>query len=570
MTHPKIEKQLIRSILQFLLACIALIMLNYFSSSFFFRIDLTSEKKFTLKPVTKEMLSSLNDIVYIEIYLDGDLPAGFTRMQRALTEMMNEFRVYAGKNLQYSFVNPSADTDEQRRRKYYADLVDRGLNPVNTHDKNDEGTVIQKIIFPGAIMRYKEYEMPVNLLRNNKNLSPDENIHSSIETFEYEFMLGLRNLITEQVQSIAFLEGHGELDEFEAGDISRELSRFFRIDRGTITGPGCLDPYKAIIIAAPRKPFPEKDKFVIDQYIMQGGKVLWFLDPALINADSLAAGYSIALVNDINLGDQLFRYGVRINTELLKDLSCNVIPIAAGEQNSSRFTPVPWFYYPLLLPPSGHALTKGIDLVKSEFTGTLDTLKNAEIRKQVILHSSAYSSTVRLPALISLAEVGQKTDPATFNKQNLIVAVILEGTFRSAFVNRMIGEFGADPEFRFREASKPTTMFICADGDIISNHVKNSAQGPMISPLGYDRYTNQTFGNRELIMNVVHYLTGNAEISALRSRTLRLRLIDKTRAAEQAIYWKGVNTLLPLALVIISGLLFSFFRRKKYAYNNAG
>lgn len=344
------QKGLIR--LAVTLATVA--MLVFLSSIFYLRIDLTSEKRYTLQDISKKTLRELKDVVYIKIYLDGDLPVGFNRMKKSLVEMLDEFRVIAGRRVQYELINPSASGNATDRQKVYGQLYGKGLQPTNVQQSGKEGESSRKLIFPGLIMSYMGREIPVNLLKNIPELSGDENINLSIQNFEFSLIDALLKLTTSSLPKIAFIQGHGEFDEFETGDIEKALSEYYQVDRVSINGDvNALKPFKTVIIAGTRFPVPEPDKLVIDQYIMQGGRVLWFIDPVQVSIDSLSAGAStLAYVNQHNLDDMLFRYGVRLNPVLIQDLQCAVIPVnvsLAGQD--PKFVPAPWAYYPLLAPP---------------------------------------------------------------------------------------------------------------------------------------------------------------------------------------------------------------------------
>ena len=307
---------------------VIIVLINLLSSSMYQRFDLTSEKRYTMAPVTRDVLRKLKEPAYIRVYLDGELPMGFMRFRNAIRETLDEFRVYAGGNLQYEFIDPAGDPDPAKQRKVFNRLVELGLQPTNAKVEKKDGSSMEKIVFPGVIISYRGIDVPVNLLKNHMGRTGDENLHNSIQSLEYEFTIMLRNLSSDTIEKVAFLEGHGELDEYQVGDMMRSLSRFYQVDRGEVEGQsGILDSYAALIIAGPISPFTEEDKFVIDQYIMQGGKVLWLLDPVRVSMDSIIAGSTVAFYSPVNLDDQLFRYGVRINPNLVQDIQCHVIPV---------------------------------------------------------------------------------------------------------------------------------------------------------------------------------------------------------------------------------------------------
>jgi ABC-2 type transport system permease protein len=554
--HLKLDIQFVTVIL---LACVL--------SFFFFRIDLTSEKRYTLSPYTKKVLRNLNDIVYVKVYLDGELNIPFRKMQQSLRETLDEFRVYGKDNLQYTFVNPFESTDAKVREDMFNQLYEKGLKPTNILSNDKEGGSSEKIIFPGALIDYKGVEVPVNLLNNNPGISAEENINNSIQSVEFELIKVISSRSKEKVEKVAFIEGHGELDEYQTKDISNEFSWYYQVDRGRIGGqPGILDEYLAIIIAKPLHRFSEQDKYVIDQYIMKGGRVMWFLDRVDTSLDSLAMGSALAMINDLNLDDMLFRYGVRINPVLLQDLQCNIIPVnVALAGNNPEFRPAPWYYFPLLSPPLDHPVTRNLNMIKTEFVNTIDTIGARKgIVKTILLKSSQFSRVVEAPLLMSLDEIRATPQRKDFGKSGLAVAVMLEGTFESVFQNRMISEIIPGSTRAYLPKSRPTTMLIVADGDVIRNDIRITPQEIVSLPLGYDRYTQQTFGNKDFVMNAMHYLAGNEELINLRSRDITLRLLDKASIKEDRTFWIIINTVLPVVFVMLAGILYNYLRKRRY------
>jgi gliding-associated putative ABC transporter substrate-binding component GldG len=377
----------------------------------------------------------------------------------------------------------------------------------------------------------------------------------------------IRTLSSDTIARVAFIEGHGELDAYQVGDITKDLANFYQVDRGIIGGRhGSLDAYQAVIIAKPVKPFSEEDKFVIDQYIMQGGKVLWLLDPVQVSLDSLFMGMTVALYQPLNIEDQLFRYGVRLNPHLVKDIQCHVIPVnkgLVGAQAQWEFSP--WYYFPLISPGNEHPVTQALNLIRIEFGSDIDTVgEDPTIRKTVLLSTSPYSRVVTAPAEISLRETGRQPSQAEYNRAHLPLAILLEGSFESVFTNRSIPEVTSRDPVRFTTRSQPTRMIVVADGDIIRNEVIDSPNGPVMAPLGFDRYTSQTFGNKEFILNAVNYLTDETGLISLRAREFRMRLLDRQRIEEEGEKWKVVNTLFPVGLVLLFGAVVSVYRRRRY------
>ncbi len=548
---------------------VSIILICFVSNHVFIRADLTADKRYTLSSATHDILSQLDDIVHVRIYLDGDLPVGFRRMKNAVREMLDEFRVVAGSRIQYEFIDPADIDDRAVRDDLHKQLYSKGLRPTNIEITERGGGRSQKLIFPGALLSYKGMEVPVNLLKNNPALQAEQNLNNSMQSLEYEFISSFHTMISPVTKKVAFLEGHGELDELLVAGISDAIARHYDIYRGRIDERDLrsLDDYHALIIAKPLRPFTETEKYIIDQYIMNGGRVMWFIDPVAIDLDSLTyQSEAVALINDLNLDDQLFRYGVRLNPNLVMDMHCLLIPLniaMAGEQ--ADFVPAPWYFSPLLSGNDSHPVTRGLNYVKAEFASVIDTVAtDPSINREVLLRTSASTRVVNAPLMVNLEMARQQPDRRDYNMPHQPVAVLLEGEFTSVFTNRVIsGIIGrSDPEFR--ESGERTNMLVVADGDIIRNDITVSDGIPEPLPLGYDRYSGQTFGNREFILNALNYLLDEAGLMELRTRELQLRLLDRERVREQLATWQLINLVLPLLMVIFFGLFYNWWRKKVF------
>ena len=563
----KKRERIIRNFIQLLIVVAIIIVIGYLSSIWFFRIDLTSEKRYTLSNTTLKILEDLPGDVFIQVYLDGEMPIGFKKMRTAIAELLDEFRVRSKRKLSYEFLNPSDESDNKLRDKIFEELYKKGLQPINVQSSDIEGGKSQKIIFPGAILNYNGLEMPLNFLKSNPHLKASENLNRSIEGLEYELVRAIKTLSTDSIYKIAFIEGHGELYEPEVEDVSKELSRYYTIDRGVIEGvPGVLDDYKAVIIAKPTKQFSEADKLILDQYLMNGGSLLWLIDPVAVDMDSLInSSVTLAFIRQINLDDQLFKYGIRINPNLIQDIQCARIPVnTAIVGNPPQYTPVPWLFFPLL-QGENHAISRNLNLVKSEFASIIDTIRgNGGTKKSILLTTSPYSKTFGVPNLINLNDLKKPPAESEFNQQNIPVAVLVEGEFESAFRNRMVASIVPGIEDEFVESSKPARMIVISDGDIIRNDVRFQGDRVIALELGKDRFTQQTYGNKDFIVNCVNYLVDDSGLMELRSRELRIRLLDKTKTGNYKLRWQLINTLLPIVLVVVFGSVLGVWKKKKY------
>jgi gliding-associated putative ABC transporter substrate-binding component GldG len=495
------------------------------------------------------------------------MPVAFKRLRRSVKELLDEFKIVSAGRVDYEFINPSGGKDARIRNNQYQSLTSKGLNPVDIRANDEEGGSSQKLIFPGMIINYNGIEIPVNFLRNDRSTSAEQNLLHSIEGLEYEMIQTISTLSSDTIYKVAFIEGQDEIPEIEVADITLSLSKYFTIDRGVIGGrQGILNHYAAIVVAGPEKMFDEKDKLVIDQYIMNGGKVLWLCNEVKVNEDSLKFGETVALYRPLNIEDQLFKYGVRINPSIVQDMECMLIPMKVFTGGSQQqIVPVPWLYYPLLTPSPDHPVTRNLNKVLGKFVNYIDTVgRDPGIKKRILLTTSKHARIVNPPALITLQEVDQAPDENQFNKSELPVAVMLSGKFQSSFRNRMINDLIQDKNFRIKTESNETKMIIVADGDMIRNEVSRIGTSEKPLPLGQDRYTLQTFGNKDFLINCINWLVDDNGIMALRSRELKLRLLNKSIIKQNRFTIQMLNIATPVLLVIFTGILYSIIRKKIY------
>jgi ABC-2 type transport system permease protein len=556
-----------RSWLQFGLTLLVIVCAVIAGSFLRIRADLTEDKRYTLSAPTRKVLSGIRNDIFVQVYLDGEMPIPFKRLKRSVREMLDEFRIASGSRLDYDFINPSEGNNSEKRDALYQSLMAKGLNPVDIRDKDVEGGSSQKIIFPGMIVNYNAIEVPVNFLKNNPSVSAEENLLHSTEGLEYEMIQPVATLTSDTVYRVAFIEGHDEIPEIRVADLTFHLARFFTVDRGIISGtPGILDKYAAVVIAGPGKEFNENDKFVLDQYIMNGGRVVWLIEEVNVNSDSLVYGETAALYRPLNIEDQLFRYGARINPEVVQDIDCAQIRLILSSVGARQQpVSVPWLYFPKLTPDPEHPITRSINKVRGEFVNYIDTVGlDNNIRKRVLLSTSAYTRTLSPPFMISLREAELTPDERAFSKSGLPVAVLLEGKFPSAFRNRITGNLVKNGNLKVKTESIDTKMIVIADGDIIKNEVRRSGTTETPMPLGQDSYTMEMFGNRDFLINCLNYLVDDNGIMELRSRELKLRLLDRSVIRTERFKWQIINIAGPVLIVIIAGIIYSMLRRRKY------
>lgn len=554
-----------QNILQLVLVLIIIALLNIIGSFIFTRFDLTTEKRYSLSDVTKEVLNELEDIVYIKVYLDGDFPAGFKRLQQETKEMLDEFRAYSD-FVEYEFINPTEGKSNKEINFIYDELVGKGLSPTQLSVRTEDGTS-QKLIFPGAIAAFGDRETAIQLLDNQMGTPPELALNNSIQSLEFKLINSIRKLTSKIKLSVGFLKGQKELDNIYIQDAAEALSEYYDVSEVTIDQKlKSLDEYDALIIAKPDSLFDEKDKFILDQFIMKGGKVLWLLDPVHASMDSLRTrSIAVAYPRNTNLDDMLFKYGVRINTDLLMDMQAVPIPIVTGMVgNQPQQSLLPWYYFPLIIPGSSNPIVKNLNGIKTQFISSIDTLGTPGIKKTILLETSKYTKKVNTPTQISLKILQEEPNMNSFSNGSLPVAVLLEGTFKSVFKSRIPAVITEDKEIDFRESSVPNKMIVISDGDIISNQIDNSRGRSMSLPLGYDKYTRQTFGNKDFILNAMNFLCDNSGIIEIRSRELKLRMLDKAKVKDGKTKWQLINTLLPVLLVLFFAILKYYFRKKTF------
>lgn len=563
-----------RDLFRFALFAGILILLNFIGSLKFFRIDLTSEGRYSLSSATVDLLESFDDVVLIKVYLDGEFPAGFQRLKLETQQMLDEFRAY-NPDLQYTFIDPADNESEEETNTLFQQLQFQGLKPYQLSINQDGGNAV-KTIFPGAIMSYGENEVPVLLLKDQLGAPPQQQINSSIENLEFSLANAIRALVQNKKPLVGFLQGHGELGPREVADFAKELSTNYQVNLFNIrefksdsTGEDLsvagqqtrLNRFDAMIIAKPRRAFNDLDKYLLDQYVMNGGKTIWLLDGADASMDSLstkAQFMSLPLFDRLQLNDLLFKYGVRVNTDLVGDL------VAAGVNDQRQVRP--WIYFPMVMSQSKHPIVKDLNAVWMRFASSLDTVSASGIKKTVLLQTSPYSAKRPTPHIVSLGDLYEPPPRDRFREQGVPVGILLEGKFQSLFTNRIKPRSGGEP-LKMREESNENQILVIADGDVIQNQMNvvnpNIPKGAPL-PLGYDQYTGTQYGNKDLLVNAIDYMLDDSGLISIRSRELKIRLLDLTKAKKQRLNWQLVNTLVPGLSILLLALINYYWRRRKY------
>ena len=551
-----------QAIMQLILLLGIIVLTNIVSSFVFTRIDLTDDNRFTLSDNSKKLVSQLKDVVYIRVYLEGDFSPGFSRLQQSTREILDELSIYSNGNLQFEFIDPSANPDEKERNKFYAQLYQKGIQPTTVEERTNEG-VKRTYIFPGALVSYANVEMSITLLKNQNGFPPELILNNSIQNLEYEICNVIRKVTDPMRPTIAFLEGHGELDTTNVNDIATALKASYELKRVRIDGRlNALKDYQAVVIAKPDSAFNEKDKFVIDQYVMHGGKLIFLLDPIQASMDSLERrGEILAPARDLKLDDMLFRYGARVNYDLLQDLLSSLIPVVTGMVGSQpKQQLLPWYFFPLMNPTSKHPIVNNLNSINGQFVSSIDPIDAVGIKHTVLLTTSQYSRILPAPVRVSLGIMQFKPDPKMFPQKDVPVALLMEGSFTSLYKNRIPPTIAENKEIDFVDTSVQTKVIVISDGDLIRNDIVKGA--PVA--LGFDRYTNTTYGNKSFFLNILDYFCDDSGLMSVRSKEFRLRMIDPAVLEADTALLKWFNVTLPIILLIVFGLIKFYLRLRRY------
>ena len=518
------------------------------------RWDMTDDRHYSLSPASKALLQQTDAPVEVTLLLDGDLNAGFRRLKKATEETLEEMGVYANiTNHKSPITNGVSDS--------------LGLRPILIHEREQNGKTAQTTVYPYALMRYKDRRAVVTLLKNTRGLSGEENLNASIEQLEFAFMEALHLLQQTETPRIAILEGHGEPDEAHTYDLMTALSKYFQVDRGAITNDQSpitnshiLDGYKAILIISPQTEFSDAERFIIDQYIMRGGTVLWAMDGVRFSEQVLQQeGFTPIVPLELGLTEMLFRYGIRINPALVQDIQCLPIPVnVSSDPAQPNLQPMPWTYAPLLLTSQGSPVTRNMGQVMSTFVSPIDAVGGEDgIKKRVLLATSTAGHITAAPGEVNLNDMNP--DRSTFVYQYIPVAVSLEGTFSSAFAHRMVPE-GVETDEPIRKTGVHTRQIIIGCGSLLLNEVQRNTPLPM----GYDRYSQMQFANRDFAVNALLWLTDSEGLIALREKTVALRLLNDKRAHDRRAAIQTLSTVSPIAILALIGGIVFVVRKRKY------
>ena len=556
----------------FLITIAALVAINWLASLYHTRIDFTNEKRFTLSAPTKKVLQKLDDVVRVDVFLKGSFPSGFKKLANSTTELLQEFKEVAGKKLQYRFISP--DENMEGTNVLWADTLGAlGFYPINLTSQIKEGQQ-QQNIYPVAFVHYKENILPVMIYQGKTKAITYPEINSAEAMMEFNFISAIDKITAKEKPILIYSAGNGEPMDARTYDLSENLLQTdYRFKPENLNSiPRIPDAVQVLMIVKPTVPFSDEEKFKIDQFVMRGGKLILFTDKLNAELDSLQSkkGEVIAYDRGLELNDMLFKYGVRINSDLVMDLQCDFLPFDVN--GNGQFELLPWNYFPVFESKSNHVINKNLGFVSGRFVNSIDTVGAEEIKKTILLSSSSSPSsrTIATPALISVLENVKAPENEKFKKSNIPVAVLLEGKFQSLFSNRLsqamndsLQKYGAT---FLPQCIAENKIIVVADGDIVLNSVvKGNQPIPMgMNPYTYGSQQEFAFANKDFLQNCLDYLINTSNLSEAKAKDYTLRLLDKKKVEAEKNFWKLINILVPVAVIILFALLYQFIRRRKY------
>jgi ABC-2 type transport system permease protein len=551
-------------LIQILLVVAAVLGVDILANRFFFRIDLTEEKRFTINDATKNLLKNLDDEVYVKVYLTGKgIPAGFKRLENAVRETLDEFQIHGGTNIKYAFIDLNSEIkDEAARNEKIIELAKKGIQPTNVTAKED-GRTTQILVIPGAVITYKDKEIATLLLKGNQTASnsKQEILNQSCEGVEFQLASAIKTITASQKKKIGIFVNYSRLPAVNQLDLIGAMKKNYELYPVDLRQSPTLDGLDGILVMKPDQMFNDEDKYKIDQFIINGGKALFFIDA--VKVDSVAREGNMAQVQSVGLEDLLFKYGVRLNPNLIKDAQmCAKIPLDVGNfGNKSNIQLIPWQYYPLINTFGKSAIVKNLDGVYTKYASTLDTVRANGITKTPLLMTSQYTQILNAPAIMSYNFANKELDINQYKAGVKTVGVLLEGKFESLFKNRILP---SDPRAAtFKSESKPSKIVVCSDGDIPVNDFDKKQNTPL--PLGFDKYSGYTFANKDFVMNAIDYLLDDNGVITARNKEIVLRPLDKVALQDEREYWQGINLIIPVVVLVLAGLLKGYLRKRKYA-----
>ena len=560
----------VQSTVRLLLVLGALVLVNVLVSFVNLRLDLTEEQRYSLHPNTRALMNNLQDVVFVRVYLEGDFPPGFRKLRNATEDLLQQMRRESGGKLEFEFKDPSAQPDQRTRDELYQQLYKQGLQPTDLQVRGEDQSLTRQVIWPGAMVYYRGQEKPVNLLLGGgSGSSPMQVLNASEENLEFALVDVIDKIIRIKKPKIAFSEGHGELEPALVSDFAKSLSEHYNVTRYDLNRTEAVpEDIDLLVVAKPSSYFSDWARYKLDHFVMRGGRILWCLEGVGASMDSMNSENAfMAMPLETGLEDLLFRYGIRINANLVQDFRAAPIPIVYGSMGGQPQTKLyPWYYFPLVIGDGQHPLSRNLDPVLMRFVSSIDTVTAPGLTKKVLLTSSDRSRILASPLRVHLGTATEALEESQFQRQPLPLAVLLEGTFYSAYRKRILNDFalravdslGMKPIDSVRNGR----MIVVADGDVLRNEVRPSTGD--IYPLGLDRFTGQQYGNRNFALNTVAYLLEDRSTIELRARKISLRLLDGRKLKTQKTYWQAFNLGVPLVLLLVFGSWRFYARRRRY------
>ncbi len=590
---PTISTAQQKQVWQFLILVAVIAVVNVASGQFYKRFDLTKEKRFTLSKTTHELVGQLEEPMYVQIFLDGEFPQEYRRLKNAAHDLLDEYQLISKGNIIYRFEDLLTDKPIKEKDDILKQLAGKGVQITRPEIGQDEATS-EKFIIPAGLVNYKGKEYPLNLLKREFGQPLEEDINGSIELLEYEIGNIIRKCVVDREIKIGFTKGHGELEHVYLADITKSLEEFYTVEdiNINITDTACtkqffsrisaepdrageillngvmnqMNSYNALIVAKPRISFLDEELFLLDQYVMNGGKVIWLAEPLIAEMDSVAKYGSIMTADyNLNVNNLLFRYGVRINPSLIQDLNCHGIPVLAnGASGQPGF--MPWLFYPIFAPQGDHPIVRNMTSVWGRFAAGIDTLPNKDLKKTVLLQSSNTSRIANNPVNVSLELLSLKPTAEMFRHPHNIAAVLVEGKFNSLYAHRP--SMKKKSPIPYKAEVENNSMIVISDGDLIANQTDKEKK--QVYPLGYDKYASKAFkepvefANKKFFLNCVDYLCDESNLIEVRSKKIQLRLLDKAKVKAEKTKWQVINMVLPILGLLLFGLINAWIRKKKY------
>lgn len=539
-----------------------IVLLNVLASFVFFRLDLTEEKRYSISDATKKLLGNLDKEILIKVYLGGtELPGGFERLKRAVNETLDEFQVYGGTRIDFRTIDPNAENDTKKREEFYAELMKKGMEPTRVIDTKN-GRQVENIVFPYASVSYEGKEVPILLLKGTEGRTAQEKLNQSYENVEYELANAIRKLTLKEKKKIGLLAEFTKLKPVSFADLITSLQErydLFIIDAKQSPTFQGLD---ALILPKPDFPVDDSTKYKIDQYVMNGGRALFFVDGLKVDSVGLEGTYAQPL--ELNLTDLFFKYGVRINSNIVKDgASSAAIPMVVGNMGDKpNIQPIPYRFFPVINNFGKSLITNNLDLIFCRYVASIDTVQALGVNKTPLLMTTPYTKVLNAPALVTYNEAHTETQQDDYNGGVKTIAYLLEGKFESLYKNRLLP---SDPNYAsFKAESVPTKMLVCSDGDLIVNDLSPKTGNPL--PLGFDKTTQHVFGNKDFVLNAIDYMIDENGVIQARGKEIKLRPLDKLRTRDERTKWQIINIALPLGIVILFGIILFMLRKRKFAY----